>query len=151
MSKKLIPLLVLLISLSAFAQRSGKMNDRIKAQKIAFITEKLDLTSDEAAKFWPIYNAFEKRREKIKTEDLRAVKVKMRDDPNMSDSEADRLLKKLIKAENDLHDAKLTLVKELKTAISSKKIIRLRAAEDEFNRALLRRLKEMREKRDKRD
>ena len=151
MSKKLIPLLVLLISLSAFAQRSGKMNDRIKAQKIAFITEKLDLTSDEAAKFWPIYNAFEKRREKIKTEDLRAVKVKMRDDPNMSDSEADRLLKKLIKAENDLHDAKLTLVKELKTAISSKKIIRLRATEDEFNRALLRRLKEMREKRDKRD
>lgn len=149
--KKLIPILVLLLSFSAFAQRSGKMNDRIKAQKIAFITEKLDLTSDEAVKFWPIYNAFETEREKIKSEDLRAIKVRMRSNPNLSDSEADSLLKKLIEAENGLHDAKLKLVNDLKTAISSKKIIRLRAAEDEFNRALLKRLKEMRDKRDTRD
>lgn len=151
MSKKLIPLLVFLISLSAFAQRSSKMNDRIKAQKIAFITEKLDLTSNEAVKFWPIYNAYETKHEKIKSEDLRAIKVKMRNNPDMSDSEADALLKKLVRAENELHDAKLTLVQELKTAIPSKKIILLRAAEDEFNRALLRRLKEMREKRDQRE
>jgi hypothetical protein len=149
--QKLIPLLFLLISLPAFAQRSGKMNDRIKAQKIAFITEKLDLTSDEATKFWPIYNAFETSRKKIKTEDLRAIKVEMRNNPHMSDSAADDLLKKLIEAENDLHDAKLKLVEDLKTAISSKKIIRLKATEDEFNRALLKRLKEMRDKREKRN
>ena len=147
--KKLIPIVVLLISLSGFAQHGGKMNERIKAQKTAFITEKLSLTADEAAKFWPIYNAFEAKRDKIRSEDLRAVKMKMRNNPDMSDSEADALLEKLMKAEKELHNAKLKLVKDLKTVISAKKIIRLRAAEDEFNKALFRRLKEMRQKRDK--
>jgi hypothetical protein len=145
--KKLIPILVLFLSFSVFAQRSGKMNERIKVQKIAFITEKLDLTSDEAAKFWPIYNAFETEREKIKSKELRAIKVEMRNNPDISESEADALLQKLIKAENDLHDAKLKLVNDLKTAIPSRKIILLKAVEDEFNRALLRRLKDMRDKR----
>ena len=57
--KRLIPILVLLIGLSGYAQRDGRMNERIKAQKVAFITEKLSLTAEEAQQFWPIYNAFE--------------------------------------------------------------------------------------------
>ena len=33
-------------------------NNRIQALKIAFITQKLSLTSDEAQKFWPVYNKY---------------------------------------------------------------------------------------------
>ena len=33
--------------------------ERIQALKIAFITQKLQLTSSEAEKFWPIYNQYE--------------------------------------------------------------------------------------------
>lgn len=33
--------------------------ERIQALKIAFITQKLQLTSDEAEKFWPIYNQYD--------------------------------------------------------------------------------------------
>ncbi len=60
---------------SAFAQNATKQNnataqgknggkgmminrEKIKAQKIAFFTQELNLTSDEAAKFWPVYNSF---------------------------------------------------------------------------------------------
>ena len=145
--KKIITILVLLISFSAFAQRGGKMNERIKAQKTAFITDKLSLTADEAAKFWPIYNAFEVKQDKIKSKDLKAVKKKIRSNPDMSDAEADELLSKILKAEKELHEARTQLVKDLKKVISSKKIIRLKAAEDEFNRKLLQRLREFREKR----
>ena len=149
--KRLIPILVLLISMSAFGQRDGKMSERIKAQKIAFITEKLDLSVDEAAKFWPVYNEFEAKKDKIRSKDLRSIKMQMRENPDMSEKEADELLDKLIKAENDMHAAKLKLVKDLKKIISSGKIIRLRAAEDEFNRKLLEKLKEFREKRRNKD
>ncbi|WP_400079686.1 sensor of ECF-type sigma factor [Winogradskyella sp. R77965] len=145
--KKIIPILVLLVSINSFAQRGGKMNERIKAQKTAFITEKLDLSSEEAEKFWPIYNAFEEKREKIKSEDLRAIKMQIRRNPDMSESEADKLLEKILKAEKELHTAKLKLVNDLKSVISSIKIIKLRAAEDEFNRILLEKLREMRQKR----
>ena len=33
-------------------------SERIQALKIAFITQKLNLTADEAQKFWPVYNQY---------------------------------------------------------------------------------------------
>ena len=145
--KKLIPIFILLISFSAFAQENGRMKERIKAQKIAFITEKLELTSKEAQGFWPIYNEFEAKTDKIKNEDLRAIRTKMRKDPGMSETEASELIVKLIKAEEDLHAAKIKLVNDLKTVISSVKILKLKAAEEQFNKKLLERLRDMRERR----
>jgi len=145
--KRLIPIFILLISLSGYAQRDGKMNERIKAQKVAFITEKLSLTADEAQQFWPIYNAFEETRERIKSGPLRQVKMKIRSNPDMSDNEARKLLGQILNAENEIHNAKMKLAEDLQSVLSPKKIIKLRAAEDEFNRELLQRLKQMRERR----
>lgn len=148
--KKLIPILVLLISFSSFAQNGGKMQERIKAQKIAFITEKLSLTTKEAQQFWPIYNAYEAKVEDIKTKDLQPLKQEMRRG-DVSDKRANEILEKLMKAENDMHEAKLQLVQDLKEVISSKKIILLKAAEDQFNKILLERLKQMRDKRNRKN
>ena len=148
--KKLILILTLLLSAYGFAQRDGQMKERIKAQKIAFLTDQLDLTSEEAQQFWPIYNAFEAKAEKVRDKDLREIKMKMRQG-NLSDAEANILLDKLTKAENDLHAAKTTLVNDLKKVISAEKIIRLKAAEDAFNKKLLERLREFREKRGNRN
>lgn len=33
--------------------------EKIQSLKIAFITQKLELTADEAQKFWPVYNLYE--------------------------------------------------------------------------------------------
>ena len=35
--------------------------EKYKAQKISFITEQLELDSETAQAFWPVYNAFEKK------------------------------------------------------------------------------------------
>ena len=48
-------------------ERSKKMDraeveKAIKVKKIAYITESLELTPDEAEKFWPIYNEFESKK-----------------------------------------------------------------------------------------
>lgn len=144
--KKLIPILILFISFSAFAQRGEQIEERIKAQKIAFISDKLQLTSEEAQQFWPIYNAFEAKVDKIKNEDLRSIKQEIRRG-NVSDKRADELLADLLEAESKMHEAKLQLVKDLKEVISSKKIMQLKAAEDQFNRVLIERLKKIRDKR----
>ncbi|WP_299123752.1 sensor of ECF-type sigma factor [uncultured Winogradskyella sp.] len=149
MKKIFIPILIFFISASSFAQGGEKMKERIRAQKIAFITDKLNLTSDEAQGFWPIYNAYEETVENIKSVDLRAIKMAMRKGKDISDKQADELLQKLIKAEEEIHTAKLKLVEDLKEVISSKKIIRLKGAEDQFNKMLLERLREFREKRNK--
>ena len=54
----------LLISIQLFSQQRGS-SEKIKALKVSFITEKLELTSNEASKFWPIYNKFETERYKL--------------------------------------------------------------------------------------
>lgn len=44
----------------------GKFQERMQALKIAFITKALNLTSDEAQKFWPIYNAYDEEIKKAR-------------------------------------------------------------------------------------
>lgn len=59
---KRIILLILIyaaIALPGMAQDSQKEAGRLQAYKIAFLTRKLNLTPDEAQKFWPIYNKYE--------------------------------------------------------------------------------------------
>lgn len=44
---------------SAFSQdRNRKDGGRLEAYKIAYLTNKLKLSSEEAQKFWPIYNKY---------------------------------------------------------------------------------------------
>ena len=149
--KKILLISFALFGLMVVAQPGGKMRERIKAQKVAFITEQLNLTSKEAQQFWPIYNAFEEKTENVKSKDLRQIKQKLRQNPDMSDKEADKLLQDLIVAEDKMYKAKSDLITDLKGVISSKKIIKLKRAEDEFNRKLLERLREFRDKRKSRN
>ena len=62
---KTITSIVFIISFSllSFSQHN---RDKIKTLKIAYITEKLDLSKKEAQQFWPIYNAFEEENYNLK-------------------------------------------------------------------------------------
>jgi len=147
--KKLTLILILLISYTTLAQRPS--GERIKAMKIAHITEKLDLSAKEAQEFWPIYNAFDEKLSKFRNTDLRIIKREIRNsDGNLSDAKADKLLTRLMTAENGLHEARVALVNDLRKVISAEKIIRLKAAEDEFNKILLHKLRDFRDRRQQR-
>lgn len=147
--KRLILIVLLLTNAANFAQGGEKIQERIKAQKVAFITEKLELTSEEAQQFWPIYNEFEAKIEKIKSEDLRPLKKEMRQG-DVNDKRAGEILEKLLEAETEMHNAKLELAEDLKKVIPAKKIIMLNVAEDQFNQKLLDKLKEFRDRRQNR-
>ncbi len=134
------------MSFTAWSQKPN--GERIKAMKVAHITNKLDLSSKEAQQFWPVYNAYDAKITRLRNTDLRNLKHEIKNSiGNLSDEQAGILLDRLMVAENDLHLAKITLVNDLKKVISAEKIIRLKAAEDEFNKILLQRLKEMRQRR----
>ena len=62
MKKYLLILFVLFVSCSGIkAQDPGNDTraEKIQTLKIAFISQKLQLTTDEAEKFWPIYNQYD--------------------------------------------------------------------------------------------
>lgn len=60
--KNFLLIIFLLISFTGFTQpphgRGGGDFSRIQGLKVAYLTNRLNLTSDEAAKFWPVYNKY---------------------------------------------------------------------------------------------
>ncbi len=67
--KKFVLILSLIFSSFTVLHAQDDENSRgekIEALKIAFITQKLELTTDEAQKFWPVYNQYEQEIRNIK-------------------------------------------------------------------------------------
>ena len=64
MKFRILIIALLLFSLTGIAQRKfdPQTLELIKTKKIAFMTEEIGLTSQEAEKFWPVYNELEKER-----------------------------------------------------------------------------------------
>ncbi len=112
-------------------------HDKIKALKVSFITERLNLTTEEAQEFWPLYNAHERNTSKIKYKELKYIRSEIKQNSNsLTDAEANILLEKLITAENKLHTEHDAFISKLRSVISSKKIILLKVAEEEFKKTL---------------
>ena len=140
--KKILLILILSLSISAFAQDRDRY-ERIKALKIAFITERLELTETEAQKFWPIYNAFESENQKFRQ---RFNKIDGRSKfEELSEQDAKSKLDEMMKADTKKHHLKQQFVKDLLKVLPAKKIILLKATEDAFNRRMMEQFKKRRE------
>ena len=141
MKKILILTVIFLCSLAVTAQES---RDKIKALKVSFITEKLELTQIEAQQFWPIYNDYENVTHKIKFEDLRNIRREIKENVNsLSDKKASELLDKLSKIESKLYEEEISFNNKLAKVISPKKILLLKVAEEDFKRKMFDQYKKM--------
>jgi len=140
--KKLLLILILTLSISSFAQDKNR-KERIKALKIAFITERLELTETEAQKFWPIYNAFDAENQKLRRETV--GKFRKADFDSMSESEAKNLVEVMMKTDAEKHELKQQFAKDLLKVLPAKKIILLKATEDAFNRRMMEQFKKHRQ------
>lgn len=143
--KKILSLLLCLFSAAIFAQGGNLKHkkEQIKSLKVAFLTEQLQLTTDEAEKFWPIYNAFDDKQFELRREKMDAFRKRMDDAElsNMSDKEASSLLTQIESTETEIYQLRKKLVSDLRPVISPLKILKLKKAEEDFNRKLLRQFK----------
>ena len=140
--KKVLSILVVIISVNAMAQDGQfirKKKEQIKSMKIAFITSELSLTPDEATKFWPLFNAFEEKQQDIRKQKMRNYLDRMDDGSidKLSEKDASTMLSQMESAEDDLFQAKKKFVANLRGVISPIKILKLKKAEENFNRKLL--------------
>ena len=138
-ANKLLLILLFLLSIHSFAQ--SQMEDKkeqIRALKVGFITNELALTTDEATKFWPIYNAYDDKQFEIRHQKMKAFKQRMDADiDKMSEKEASALLAQMKNTEDELYQIRKKFIANLKSILPSIKIIKLKKAEDDFNRKLL--------------
>lgn len=146
--KKILTVVSLLFCLITVAQNDKKL-DRIKALKVAYISNQLNLTAAEAEKFWPIYNVFDEKQFELRMQKrMLNMQSNNAQSASKSDKELTKLLEDLNKIDDEIIANRRILNKNLQGIISPQKIFTLQKTEDEFKRELLRKIKQKRKNRD---
>lgn len=123
-------------------QNPDRSREVIQAHKIAFLTDWLDLTPDEAQRFWPVYNEYQDKREMVQKEMFKDYDIRDMDIDALTDEEATEIAdNQIIKAQKLLDVQKEYHIK-LKEVLSSKKVLKLYQAEKEFQHELLRKIRD---------
>ena len=124
------------------AQRDGDRHERIQAMKIAYITERLELTPAEAEKFWPVYNDYNSKKDKV-LQDMRKVRRHyIENHENMNEEEHLELLEKFIKLQKEDADLLPSYQEKFIQVLPAKKVMKLYIAEIQFKNYLLEKLRD---------
>ena len=138
--KTITLIIALVFSTLAIAQRPNK--ERVRLLKVAYITEKLDLSVEESQTFWPIYNVYDAQMGEIHTKERKLLRSIKNNWEEVSEEKAKEGVSILLSSQKDRHDVKETLISQLRTVISYKKTLLLMKAEEDFKRDLLRQLRD---------
>lgn len=141
--KKTITLICvsLFCSISIYSQMRKEGRDKIKALKIAYLSEQMDLSTAEAEKFWPIYNAHNRKQSKIRSNYKTKLKENIKnkgDINNLNEDEAKNLISLKLLSDKKLYESQKSFIEKIKLILPNKKIIKLQIAEMEFGRKLMR-------------
>lgn len=139
---KVILLVLVLVTTVSFGQRGNR--EKIKSLKIAFITDRLELTGTEAEKFWPVYNSYEVQRESLRQKERSEIREKIKDVQTLSETEAKNLLKQFTEFKATEEELNTDYLNDIKKVLSAKKTLLLLSSEEEFKRRLLKQYRQNR-------
>lgn len=138
---------MLLISLTAWGQnespRFQEAMAKMKAERVSFLTEKLQLTVEEAEKFWPVYNEYLTKREEM----MWGKRQKMHrdfDPGQLTEEELNNMLNDILDQEVKLAQLKKDYFVKLKVILPTKKVLTLHRVEQEFMNHMLNQIRENR-------
>jgi len=116
--------------------------EKLEAQKVAYITNKLELTPEQAQQFWTVYNHHHKQARKM-DEQFREEYLNGIDIKSLSDTEAERLADARLEHAQQMLNLQKEYHQQLKEVLNPVQVLLLYNTEQEFKRMLLERLKEI--------
>lgn len=108
------------------------LDDRVEALRIAFFTEKLQLTPEESQNFWPLYNEYQEKE--------KSIRKSYRDDKSlelMSDAEAEQLIQNSFEMEEQMLSLKKDYYQKIRKVLPVRKLALLSRIERQFKERLL--------------
>jgi len=126
--------LILAVTAKIGAQNTS-VADRVQAQKVAYLTNELSLTPDEAEKFWPVYKEF-----KTKERQLKKGQIPPKALEQMNEAEATAFINNSLDAELKSVELKRTYYKEFRKILPASKVARLDLAERGFKKELIKKI-----------
>jgi Spy/CpxP family protein refolding chaperone len=136
MKRSFLPLFLALLSFSLTAQE-GRNPDKIKSLKVGFITQELELTSQEAEKFWPVFNEYDKQMSQLNEERIESLKKLYTLSSDASEDEIQALIQKGFKAERSITELREKFHKKFVAILPLYKVAKLYAVELEFQRKVM--------------
>jgi len=120
-------------STTADAASLDALVDAIRANRKALVAVNLQLTDDEAGKFWPVYDRYQKESNAVGDRLLAVIKDYSDSFPNISDDKAMKLVDDYLAIENDRVAVRRTYVPEFAKVLSGRKIARLYQIENKMD------------------
>ena len=145
--KKLYLLFIAIFATVNFASAQPKgepKQDRkeyIHTQKIAFISTELQLTPDEAEKFWPVYNEYDAKVEVIRQERKGYMK-ELKGIDELSGDRAYELTEKILDTEKRESELRSEYLVKFAKVLDKKKAAKVFMAEEKFKRELMKIIQE---------
>ena len=123
--KMRITLLITAIAftLSSFAQHKEMDKDKreqVEAQKIAYLSKRMELSPDEAKIFWPVHDKYDAQLHELRKEYRASMKAKGNDLNELSDSEIEVLIDKEMEIKEQELKVRQSMHTELKKLIGPK-------------------------------
>ena len=140
---------LLVLTAGAFAQgpqgpRRGDDNgwrERVRSEKVAFLTQEIDLTESEAQVFWPIYNEIQKtQRESFEAVQKAYVAIERGVQEKKSGKEMEKLVRAYIEAKEKNEGIETKYLNKLLKSLPAEKVARYYVAEEKFRHQQIGRL-----------
>lgn len=139
----LVSLMVFTISLNAQeTQSKSDKEQEFKSQKIAFFTDKIGLTPEEAQIFWPVYNNYWAKKNKIIANRKEKMTYFADHSENMSNDEMIKYADQYIRYEMELAELLDEYHKKFKKILPINKVMKIYLADYEFKTYLLKKIRE---------
>lgn len=141
--KHILILFLLICSNSLMAQRQSDApqqersydREKFEAARVAFITNRLNLTPTQAEQFWPLFNQNMEERTHIMKE---LAEINKTDTDGLPISKANELIDKRLNLQQRLLDKEKSFMKEITQVISPVQALKLGGANRDFTRQLYR-------------
>jgi hypothetical protein len=143
MKKQIIWLIIVLIAGINIvkAQEEGKTINMIQTQRIAFFTQKMGLTPEEAQKFWPIYNEYAKKKEALGSDKKKLINFYNNNAATMTENDIDVTIKKFIQISKDETNLLEEYNRKFREFLPAAKVFKLYLAENQFKEWLLKQIR----------
>ena len=139
---QLVLILAFLAMMTGKAQNTTR--EKLDAYRVGFFTKKMNLTSEEAEKFWPAYNDYQKKKNELQRERIMLVRDFNQNESALSDKELTEIGDNLIATFSRENEMAQEFHKKLRELLSPDKVIRYYQAENQWKAQLLNELQENR-------
>ena len=119
-----------------------KRREEIESFRVAYFTRQLNLTSEEAKKFWPVYNEMQAEIQKLQKERRNRHRDLRDNQDNISDAELEKSINEEMASRQKELDIEKKYHERFKQILSMKKLAIFYRAQEGFKRELIRKLQD---------